>query len=87
MIFTHPFLFNTIVVLFIAFTSGWMVFVISSKRAVNLEKRMNKLQHEKLQAELQIRSLQDELAKKSANPLNSTPVITLSSAAKINKTK
>ncbi|GAC1454000.1 MAG: hypothetical protein NVSMB7_16420 [Chitinophagaceae bacterium] len=49
MILTHPFLFNTIVVLFIAFTSGWVVFVISSKSAMKLKNRVEELENEKEQ--------------------------------------
>lgn len=86
MINTHPYLFNTIVVFFIAFTSGWIVFVIISRRIAKLKARLKKLENEKEQSQAQILSLEDQIEKNLTYPLNSTPVITLSSTVKVNKT-
>lgn len=46
MILTHPFLFYSIVVLFIAFTSGWLVYVVNSRTVRQLKHRVRKLEHE-----------------------------------------
>jgi hypothetical protein len=86
MIITHPYLFNAIVVFFIAFTSGWIVFVIISKKIVKLKTRLKKLENEKEHSHAQILSLEEQIEKNLTYPLNSTPVITLSSTVKVNKT-
>jgi hypothetical protein len=87
MILTHPLLFNTIVIVFIAVTSGWVVSVINSKRSIQLKTRIRELEHEKEQAGSHIRALEERLEKRFAHPVKSTPVITLSSSpVKVNKT-
>ena len=86
MIFTHPLLFNTIVVFFIAFTSGWVVFVVSSRKIMKIKKRMTELEREKAQVQQQIHTIEDQLDKHPSNSSNSTPVINLRSSIKINKT-
>jgi hypothetical protein len=87
MILTHPFLFNAIVIFFIAFTSGWVVFVINSKRYRQLKTRIRELEKEKEHADRQIPALEEQPEKKFAGPVKITPVITLSSSpVKANKT-
>ena len=87
MILTHPLLFNSIVIFFIAFTSGWVVSVINSKRSVQLKTRIRELEYEKKEAGSKIRTLEEQLEKRFARPVKSTPVITLSSSpVKVNKT-
>lgn len=86
MIITHPFLFNTIVVCFIAFTSGWLVYVFNSRQTMWLKEQVEKLQDEKDEAEKKIIALEQQLETHLIYPLNSTPVITLSSV-KVNKSK
>jgi hypothetical protein len=86
MIFTHPYLFNAIVVFFIAFTSGWVVFVISSRKIMKIKKRMKDLEREKTQAQQQINAIENQLNKQPSYTSNSAPVIDLRSAIKINKT-
>ena len=83
MILTHPYLFNTIVILFIAFTSGWMVYVIVSRRAIALKNKMEELEIEKEILRRHTKELEDQLPEAS----NSTPVISLSSLVKTGKTK
>lgn len=85
MILTHPYLFNSIVVLFIAFTSGWLVYVISSKKIIQLKRKIKKLETEKQQAYGQIKTLQQEIEKSLSWHLDSLPVIPFSSIRKINK--
>jgi len=82
MILTHPVLFNSIVVLFIAFTSGWVVFVISSKESMKLKKRIEALENEKKEARRQICALEEQLEKPFTYPLNSATVINFSSSVK-----
>jgi hypothetical protein len=84
MIVTHPFLFYTIVVLFIAFTSGWVVFVIIGRRAIHLKNKMNELENEKEDLRRHAEQLEEQL--QEPYPLNSTPVISLSSSIKASKT-
>jgi hypothetical protein len=86
MIFTHPLLFNGIVVLFIAFTAGWLVYVINSRKMMALKDRMEKIENEKEQANKKIIVLEEQLEKQISYPLNNTPVITLSPPGKANKT-
>ncbi len=86
MILTHPFLFNAIVIFFIAFTSGWVVFVINNKKSIQLKTRIHELENEQEHARRQILALEEQLEKRFTNPVKSTPVITLSSSVKINKT-
>ena len=82
MILTHPFLFNSIVVLFIALTSGWVVFVVSSKGAMKLKKKIEVLEKEKEELSRQILVLEEQLEKRSAYLLNNAPVITFSASTK-----
>lgn len=84
MITTHPFLFNAIVVLFIAFTSGWMVYVMIGRKAVNLKNKMTRLEKEKEQLRKHAQQLEDQLHHPYS--INNTPVISLSSSVKIGKT-
>jgi len=86
MILTHPILFNTIVVLFIAFTSGWIVYVASSRRITQLRMTIAGLENEKEEIHKQLTALEEQVEKRLAFPLNNTPVISLSSAARANKT-
>ncbi len=79
MILTHPFLFNTIVVLFIAFTSGWMVFAINSKTMTELKRKLSELENEKEAACKQVQTLEERLEDYSY-PLNSTRIINFTSA-------
>jgi len=83
MILTHPYLFNTIVILFIAFTSGWMVYVIVSRRAIALKNKMEELEIEKEILRRHTKELEDQLPEAS----NNTPVISLSSLVKTGKTR
>ncbi|MEO5681934.1 MAG: hypothetical protein ABIQ88_04790 [Chitinophagaceae bacterium] len=85
MILTHPFLFYTIVVLFIAFTSGWVVFVITGRRATTFKNRLHALESEKQALQLYVQELEEQLHRKYTFPLNNTPVISLT-VNKINKT-
>ena len=84
MITTHPFLFNAIVVLFIAFTSGWLVYVMIGRRAVHLRKKMIRLEKEKEQLRQHAQQLEEQL--QTPYSINNTPVISLSSSVKIGKT-
>lgn len=86
MILTHPYLFNTIVVLFIAFTSGWIVFVANSRTITKLKITIARLEHEKEDAQKQIHILEEQLENRLAYPFTKTPVIALSSSARANKT-
>ncbi len=83
MIFTHPYLFNIIVILFIAFTSGWMVFVVVGRRAINLKKKMDELENEKENLRLHAQELENQL--QTPHVLNNTPVISLSSSVNNSK--
>ena len=83
MIVTHPWLFNAIVVLFIAFTSGWIVYVIINRRTVHFKNKMKKLEHEKEHLRMHALQLEEQLQK----PVNNTPVISLAASVKNNKTK
>ncbi len=87
MITENPFLFNSILVLFIAFTAGWIVYVFSSKRSVQLKSRIEELENEKAQLRNQVLALEEQLEQHVIHPLNNTPVISLSSAVKANKSK
>ncbi len=86
MIFTHPVLFNVIVAFFIAFTSGWLVFVIIDRRSANLKRRMGKLEKEKQTLLLHTQQLEAQLEQPHLIS-NNTPVISMSSSVKMNKTK
>jgi hypothetical protein len=86
MILTHPILFNTIVVLFIAFTSGWIVYVASSRKITRLRLTIAALENEKEEIHKQMMEVEEQLEKRVAFPLNNTPVIPLSSSARANKT-
>jgi len=74
MIFTHPYLFNIIVILFIAFTS---------RREINLKKKMDELESEKENLRRHAQELENQL--QTPHFLNNTPVISLSSSVKISK--
>ena len=86
MILTHPFLFNAIVVLFIAFTSGWIVYVASSRTITKLRMTIASLENEKEEAQKQLMILEEQLGKRVVYPVNNTPVISLSSSTRANKT-
>jgi len=86
MILTHPFLFNAIVVLFISFTSGWIVYVASSRTITKLRMTIASLENEKEEAIRQLRAIEEQSGKRLAYPVNSAPVISLSSSARVNKT-
>jgi len=85
MIVTHPFLFNSIVVFFIAFTAGWMVYVITGRHARHLSNRLQKLEQEKEQLRLQAEELEEQLEEKQNSNFKTAPVIALSSSPKNNK--
>ena len=87
MILTHPWLFNTIVVLFIAFTSGWLVFVFTGRRSIQLRKRIRNLEaeKEKLRRRIQLQEGQSQHYK-SQSQNSTTPVIPLTANNRINKT-
>ncbi|MFT3936840.1 MAG: hypothetical protein QM726_24660 [Chitinophagaceae bacterium] len=87
MILTHPFLFNTIVILFIAFTAGWLVYVMTGQRAVRLKNKMDKLESENEILRIQASAMEQQLQESSSSTrfTNDTPVIPLSSTARINK--
>jgi hypothetical protein len=85
MILTHPVLFNTIVVLFIAFTSGWIVYVAGSSTITKLKLTIAGLEKEKEEMHMQLTALEEQIEKRPAFPLNNTPVISLSSSVRANK--
>jgi len=83
MILTHPFLFNAIVILFIAFTAGWLVYVMTGQRAIRLKNKMAKLESEneilRIQASVMEKQLQE-------NPRpNNAPVIQITTTNRSNK--
>jgi hypothetical protein len=86
MILTHPILFNSIVVLFIAFTSGWIVYVGSSRTITKLKLTIAGLENEKEAIQQQLIILEEQLENRLAYPVNNTPVIPLSLAPRANKT-
>jgi hypothetical protein len=86
MILTHPLLFNVIVVLFIALTSGWIVYVASSRTITKLRMTIARLENENEKAQKQLLVLEEQSGKRLTHPVNNTPVISLSSAARANKT-
>ena len=85
MIVTHPLLFNIIVALFIAFTSGWMVFALVSRRAADLKSKMDQLEREKDDLRRHAEQLEEQLQKPYA--FNSATIISLSSSVKSTKAK
>ncbi len=85
MIVTHPYLFNAIVVFFIAFTAGWLVYVYTGRRSMHLSHKLQKLEKEKEAFRLQAEELEAALHKRYSNFANSTPVISLSSSGKPSK--
>ena len=85
MIVTHPYLFNAIVVLFIAFTAGWMVYVFTGRRSLHLKNKLQKLESEKEALRLQTEELEAALQKRYTGSVKNTPVISLSSSGKTNK--
>ncbi len=87
MILTHPHLFYTIVVFFIAFTSGWLVYTFTGNRSVKLKKKMKAMMAEKEQLQQQVQELQENLkSSPNASGPSSTPVITLTAKHRANKT-
>jgi len=85
MIYTHPYLFNAIVVFFIAFTAGWMVYVLTGRRAMHLKNRLQQLEEEKEQLRLQAENLESQLHRRGNGSIKNTPVISLSSTSKTGK--
>jgi len=85
MIYTNPYLFNAIVVFFIAFTAGWMVYVLTGRRAMHLKNKLLKLEQEKEQLRVQAEELESQLHMRSGGSMKSTPVISLSSTPKTGK--
>jgi hypothetical protein len=61
MIETNPYLFNGIAAFFIAFTSGWIVFVIRNKQVSKLKKRIQQLETEMLDNHSEILHLEEQL--------------------------
>ena len=87
MIVTHPLLFNIIVVLFIAFTSAWLGFVINGRAALKLKNQITELENEKEFSCRKILELEEKLQRQPGHGLNNTPVIPFSSSpARANKT-
>ena len=86
MIITHPLLFNAIVVFFIAFTSGWMVFVLTGRRSVRFKKRIHALEAEKQQLSSRIEQLEEQLRSLHPLPVNNPAPVIPFSANRINKT-
>ncbi|MEO6313409.1 MAG: hypothetical protein ABIU63_17420 [Chitinophagaceae bacterium] len=87
MILTHPYIFNTIVILFIAFTSGWLVFVLLGRSKQRLKNKMDELEKEKEQLEQHAQQLEDQLQGRYPNSIKNTPVIAISSTVKGAKTR
>jgi hypothetical protein len=87
MIVSHPYLFNTIVVLFIAFTSGWLVYVITGGRSLLLKKRIREMQAEKEKLSRNLQQLEEHLqGRQGLSGGSTTPVIPLSAPHRVNKT-
>ncbi len=86
MILTHPFLFNTIVIMFIASTSGWIVYLASSRKIMKLRIKIASLEHQNEDAHKQLLALEEQMEKRFAYSANAAPVISLSSTARANKT-
>lgn len=87
MIVTHPYLFNTIVILFIAFTSGWLVYVLTGSRSVKFKNKMKAMRAEKDKLQQQVQKLEEHLkSNPGTSSTSSTPVIPLSSKHRANKT-
>lgn len=85
MILTHPILFNTIVVLFIAFTSGWIVYVASSRVITKLRLTIAELENEREETHGQLAELEEIIEKRFGFSANNTPVIRLSASSRSNK--
>jgi hypothetical protein len=73
MIVTHPFLFNAIVVFFIAFTAAWITYVITGQQSLLLKKRIRSLEAENKQLRVRIATL-------SAQGKQQQPVFTATTA-------
>ena len=87
MILTHPQLFYTIVVLFIAFTSGWLVYTLTGSRSVKLKKKMKAMMAEKEKLQQQVQQLEEHLkSSPHASESSTTPVIPLTAKHRANKT-
>lgn len=87
MILTHPYLFYTIVVLFIAFTSGWLVYVLTGNRSIRLKKKMKAMVAEKERLQRQVQQLEENIKTSPHNSISSTtPVIPLGTKHRVNKT-
>lgn len=82
MIVTHPLLFDTIVVLFIAFTAGWMVYVFTGRRSMHLKNKLQRLEKEKEALRQQAEELEAALHNRYTSPIKNTPVISLSASRK-----
>jgi hypothetical protein len=65
MIITHPWLFNAIVALFIAFTSGWLVFVILNRRQDALRLKIYQLEADKELLRRNIQKIEEETGYRS----------------------
>lgn len=87
MILTHPHLFYTIVVLFIAFTSGWLVYVLTGSRSAKFKKKMKAMLAEKEKLQQHVQQLEAHLkSNPDASTASTTPVITLTAKHRANKT-
>lgn len=85
MIVTHPYLFNAIVVFFIAFTAGWMVYAFTGRRSLQLTHKLQQLEKEKEAFRQQAQELEAALHKRYTNFGKSAPVISLTSTTKPGK--
>jgi len=87
MILTHPWLFNAIVILFIAFTSGWLVFVLTGRRSIQLRKKIRNLEAERKNIRARIHFLEDQLqGLRPPAHSSTTPVIPFTTHNRANKT-
>lgn len=87
MILTNPHLFYTIVVFFIAFTSGWLVYVLTGSRSVKLKKKMKTIMAEKEKLQQHVQQLEAHLKSGSkTSAASTTPVIPLTGKQRVNKT-
>jgi hypothetical protein len=84
MIEINPYLFNAISALFIAFTAGWIVFVIRSRQARKLKKRIQELEMEMLDNHCEILRLEEQWVKQYKSPAAVIP-FTSAKAGKMGK--
>ncbi|MDE3248569.1 MAG: hypothetical protein KGO82_07920 [Bacteroidota bacterium] len=68
MIITHPWLFNAIVALFIAFTSGWLVFVLLNRRHDLLRQKIYELEADKELLRRNLQKIEEETGYRSGTP-------------------